>query len=239
VDFVLRKTSSPETEIFFTTAWKIWANRNATWLNNPQISASTTSYQAVTYVEEYIGSTRRVSNVYPVVPGSWSPPAEPFVKLNVTWKYFRKRKTMGVGSIARDHTGAIMGTFSAEIPGLEDGLQRAALSLVRSLQFGHEADFQKLVVEFSHTQLGPIIMSIEECLTELEELIVRIRTFQSLFSHLIFRVVPGFVIRQPKLWHLILRKTTNPRSNRLSFPLFSLIFLNIVFFSSLILFTDT
>ena len=74
-------------------------------------------------MEEYIGSTRRVSNVYPVVPGSWSPPAKPFIKLNVTWKYFRKRKTMGVGSIARDHTGAIMGTFSAEIPGLEDGLQ--------------------------------------------------------------------------------------------------------------------
>lgn len=79
-----------------------------------------------------------------------------------------------------------MVAYCEEFPSSGDGLWRAALSRIKALNFGQEAGFQKLVVEFTDTQLWAFLMSREDCLTKLHELLIYIRDIQSAFCELFF-----------------------------------------------------
>ena len=53
-------------------------------------------------------------------------------------------------------------------------------------------------MEFTNKNLGEIIKSNDECLTEIHDLTVCVRAFQANFSHLSFQVVPGVCNRASK-----------------------------------------
>ena len=84
---------------------------------------------------------------------------------------------MGVGSIVRDRTGAILAAHSEEFTCVGDAISRAASSLLKALQFGLDAGFQRVVVEFTDAQLKALIISKDPCLTELHELLCPIRAY--------------------------------------------------------------
>ncbi len=89
----------------------------------------------------------------------------------------------------RDSTGALIAAYSEEFPYSGDSLQMAAQSLLKTLHFSQEAGFHKRVVEYTNSQLKDLILSQEECLTELNDLLVLIREFYFSFQQLDFNVI--------------------------------------------------
>lgn len=86
---VVMELSSPEKELFFTIAWKIWGNRNNGWLNKPQTKASVLCSQALAYVEEFTEANQKHKLAISTSIKHWKPPMETFVKLNVAWKFIK------------------------------------------------------------------------------------------------------------------------------------------------------
>ena len=134
------------------------------------------------------------------------------VKLNVAWKYFRTRQSMGVGSIVRDRTGAILAAHSEEFTCVGDAISWAASSLLKALQFGLDAGFQRVVVEFTDAQLKVLIISKDPCLTELHELLCPIRAYQNHFSFLHFKSVPRVCNKAAKLLASYAKENNEPSS---------------------------
>ena len=66
-----------------------------------------------------------------------------------------------------------------------------AISMIKALTIYQKVGFQKVMVEFSHSQLKALFMSKEECLMELDDSITRIRNFLSVFCFLDFHVILG------------------------------------------------
>ena len=66
----------------------------------------------------------------------------------------------------------------------------AALALSKAMQFGLEAGFQKLMVEFTDSQIGALLMSKEDCFIELDEMLTQLRALQREFSQLSYHLVP-------------------------------------------------
>ena len=67
----------------------------------------------------------------------------------------------------------------------------AALSLLKALTFGHEVGFQRIMVEFPNTRLKALLNSSEECLSQLQELLVQTQKFYSDYIRLCFSTIHG------------------------------------------------
>lgn len=102
-----------------------------------------------------------------------------------------------------------MVAYSEDIPFSGDALCMAALSLIKALTLDHEAGFQKLVVEFTNTQLKTLLNSAEECLSELNNLIVRIRALSGCFTYLSFLNIPGSCNKVTKLLACSVKENTD------------------------------
>ena len=190
VELVLLQKSKPDIELFFTMAWRIWANRNATWQNNPQLNAKTLGTYASTYVEEYMEANKKLETSLSTVKRHWEPPTEPMFKMNVAWQSFNTRHSKGVGAVIRDHSGSIMAAFCEEFPSSGADLPMVALALSKAMQFGLEVGFQMLVEEFTDSQIGALLTSKEDCFIELDEMLTQLRALQPEFSQLSYHLVP-------------------------------------------------
>uniref|UniRef100_A0A2N9GQD2 Reverse transcriptase zinc-binding domain-containing protein n=1 Tax=Fagus sylvatica TaxID=28930 RepID=A0A2N9GQD2_FAGSY len=191
VGHVLMKSGKLKGEVFFVLAWMIWGCRNDAWLNQSYSEASKLGAKAVTYVEEYLDANKRVESMRPIAAQKWLPPPPNCVKLNVAWKKHTNRTSFGVGSVIRDDASALLAAHCEVLPQAGDDIQMAATSVITALSICQEAGFRNVMVEFSHSQLKALILSKEECLTELHESIDRIRHFQLGFCFLDFHVIPG------------------------------------------------
>ena len=187
----MRTQRQQDIETFFTLAWMIWGNRNNTWLQKPSADAEILGEKAATYVEEYNEVTKKVEDSRSVLCRKWSPPTGSMLKMNVATTYFNTRKSVGLGVVIRNSRGEQMASYCEEFPSAKDGLHSAANAMIKALQFGVDAGFYCLMVEFSHSQLKALIQSTEECLSEIGDQIAHIRNFRTKFSHLDFIVIPG------------------------------------------------
>ncbi len=190
VEVVLKEMASPDIELFFTIAWKIWGSRNECWLHKPHTDAASLGAQALAYTEEFLEANQKQKSALPTSTKSWIPPMDSFVNMNVAWKFQKSMKSYGMGAIIWDHNGALMATFNRDIPLSGDGLKMAAQSLLRALEFGQEAGFHRIVVEFPHTQLHALLNSRTNCLKKFQDVLEQIKSFHSIFSHLSFNVIP-------------------------------------------------
>ncbi len=80
VDNVLQTKSTPNLEISFTIAWKIWTHRNTMWLENKFTTTPMLSLQAVSYVEEFIEVNMKQVSSERAELRKWSPPLNPLVE---------------------------------------------------------------------------------------------------------------------------------------------------------------
>jgi|UniRef100_A0A2N9HI72 hypothetical protein len=210
VDYVIRHLKTPEVELFFTLAWMIWADRNATWLNNPRSDAISLSSKATSYVEEFLDSNNRADHPITNNPPTWTPPPNPQYKLNVSWQRFKTRASLGIGAVIRDSKGALMAAYCEEIPCAGDGLHNAARSLQKSLIFGQEAGFTHIIVEFSHPLLKSLITADEVCLSELEDTLAQIRVCSNFFHHIAFNSISRSCNKAAKSLAIYAKEITEP-----------------------------
>uniref|UniRef100_A0A2N9F1N7 Reverse transcriptase zinc-binding domain-containing protein n=1 Tax=Fagus sylvatica TaxID=28930 RepID=A0A2N9F1N7_FAGSY len=178
VEEVLRTQRQQDIETFFTLAWMIWGNRNNAWLQKPSADAEILGEKAATYVEEYNEVTKKVEDSRSVLCRKWSPPTGSMLKMNVATTYFNTRKSVGLGVVIRNSRGEQMASYCEEFPSAKDSLHSAANAMIKALQFGVDAGFYCLMVEFSHSQLKALIQSTEECLSEIGDQIAHIRNFR-------------------------------------------------------------
>ena len=103
-------------------------------------------------------------------------------------------------------------------------LHSAANAMIKALQFGVDAGFYCLIVEFSHSQLKALIQSTEECLLYIGDQIAHICNFCTKFSHLGFIVIPGSYNRVAKMLVGFAKGNTEPsiwlKALHFSFQLF-------------------
>ena len=93
------KQSMLTIEIFYTTAWMIWRNRNNAWLNNPLIPATFLSSNAISYAEEYLVVNSKMESSRSVSIPKWQPPSGSSVKMNVAWQHMKARQSFRVGAV--------------------------------------------------------------------------------------------------------------------------------------------
>ena len=191
VEHVQQNLQSPAPEIFYTTAWMIWKNRNAAWLNKPTATAEMINKQATSYAEEFLEANSIVEKVISVAKSSWTPPTAPAVKLNVAWKYLKERNSAGVGAVIRDNTGALLAAYCEEFAHHGDSMNMAVLALLKALKFAQESGFTCLQLEFTNGLLKSLLISTEECLTELNDLLVPLHVLVDSFPQIEYHVIPN------------------------------------------------
>jgi hypothetical protein len=161
-------------------------------------------------VEEYNEVTKKVEDSRSVLCRKWSPPTGSMLKMNVATTYFNSRKSVGLGVVIWNSRGEQMASYCEEFPSAKDSLHSAANAMIKALQFGVDAGFYCLMVEFSHSQLKALIQSTEECLSKIGDQIAHIRNFHSKFSHLDFIVIPGSCNRAAKMLAGFAKGNTEP-----------------------------
>ncbi len=79
-----------------------------------------------------------------------------------------------------------MATYCEEISCAGDGRFNVALSLQKALTFSQEEGFTQLIVEFSHPHLKSLISQSEVYISEIEDILSRIRDLSNIFNSLSF-----------------------------------------------------
>ena len=186
-------------ELFFTLAWLIWGNRNNILLQKPGMDAVKMGEKASAYVEEYKEVMKKVEASSTIMVQKWIPPPDPRLKMNVATKYYKSRNAVGVGVVVRNSSGEFMGGYCVEIPSLHTGLQWVAAAMIKALQFGVDAGFKQLIVEFPHPHFMAFLQSNVECLTELGDQLEHIHQFSAFFEFLSFSVISVSCNRAAKI----------------------------------------
>jgi hypothetical protein len=154
--------------------------------------------------------TNEVESARPTLEKKWFPPPSQCVKLNIAWKRFPTRKSVGVGSVIRDSAGVLMAAHCEALQQNGDSLHMAASAVIKALTICKDAGFVDVLVEFSHPLLKALIMSKEECLTELHDSINCIRNFQTIFNSLEFFVIPCSCNKAAMRMAIFAKETTEP-----------------------------
>jgi hypothetical protein len=105
-------------------------------------------------------------------------------KMNIAWKHFKKRANEQCMELEQ-WSEIILGLSWQPIASKSQPLQiiyfMAAQALITSLNFGKDAGFQRLAVEFTDLQLHAMLKSNDTCLTELNDVFVQISGFSRAF----------------------------------------------------------
>jgi ribonuclease HI len=137
-------------ELFASIAYKIWARRNRVVFGGLVLPPSILIKEATDLIEDFRKSREVYSAAGPggqVSHARWLRPAANSIKLNWDAALDNRKKIMGMGIIARDHSGEVKATMCDVIPYIRDPSVAEALAACRAVQFAHNMGAQSVELE--------------------------------------------------------------------------------------------
>ncbi|KAL0016437.1 hypothetical protein SO802_003506 [Lithocarpus litseifolius] len=135
-------------KIFSITAWLLWNWRNAQHFGRPMHPLGHLCSMAGDLLQEYLAAQELepITSIPPVMQ-QWQPPALELVKLNFDAAVFSPLNLAGIGVIARDWNGAVLGALSMPISLSQTVNEMEAIACRKAVQFAKELRLQKVVFQ--------------------------------------------------------------------------------------------
>jgi len=98
-----------------TLAWSLWLNCNKAHTKGSRQTSTIILQLATNLLEEYGLANHRIMVPNITAHTTWTPPHNPWYKVNVDGAVFQHFNAIGIGVIARDHTGQCMAAMSKKL----------------------------------------------------------------------------------------------------------------------------
>jgi len=112
-------TNDHSLEMFSTSVWLIWTQRNQVLMSQPNISVHQILSSAKERVVEFAMTQPAPSITRPDLTSfraKWHPPNLEVVKINCNGAIFKEQKKSGIGVVIRDNNSLVMASMSKLLP---------------------------------------------------------------------------------------------------------------------------
>jgi len=112
-------TKDHNMELFATSVWLIWTQRNQMRLSQPCLSVHQIPSSTKERVAEFVVTQPAPAIIRPdltLLRAMWRPPIPDVVKMNCNRAIFKEQKKSGIGAVIRDSNGLVMASMSKLLP---------------------------------------------------------------------------------------------------------------------------
>lgn len=167
--------------------WFLWKARNKTHFENQKWNSSRILEESFVICSEFkeanASTCASFNNAAPSPPVNWCLPPPGIIKFNVDGAVDMSGGLVGVGIVARDHAGQILGTVSIPFPGLFSPRTAEALGFREALITAANKGFSSIIVEGDSIQivqaLTQVGKSFSDCSSILSDCLELIHLFSS------------------------------------------------------------
>ena len=143
-------TNQQDLELFSTSAWLIWTQRNQIHLNKPSINSHLLAAMTKELVIEFAQTVPLPP--YPRLATNstqtwWRPPTQGMVKINYDGATFKDQKKSGVGVVIRDDNSMVLASMSKQLPQLYSALEVEIMAASIALLFASQLGFHRAILE--------------------------------------------------------------------------------------------
>lgn len=116
----------------------------------------------------------------------WQTPPLGFVKINFDGAVFKDTNMSSVGVVIRDNNGAVLASFSENIPQAYKADKIEALAAMKALSFAHELGFRSAVLKGDSLRLIQALKSEVHSLSPLGLLLEDVKVYARNFVRLLY-----------------------------------------------------
>ena len=127
--------------------WAIWNSRNAIVSQDEAGTSQGTGKTALNLYQEYQKAKHIPVAVVPRVLQRWQAPPDGFVKINFDGGICVHERLGGLGVIARDSGGNVLGALQTVVKEVMEPVVVEAYAAAKALEFGKDMGFQKIILE--------------------------------------------------------------------------------------------
>ena len=191
-DFIhhgLQILNSPDIELFFTIAWRLWTARNDRKWDNHQIQAKEVYCQAGCYVQEFLNQKESDQEQQLRPAHHWFPPCNRDFKINVVVQWRKQSNSGSVGIVIQDSSGHVKAALGDHCSTVGDVTQLFASAILKSLWLALYMRLQRVLVEGDCKDLMDDLNSSAPYLSPYGTLVEELKQFVPLFSSIQFKFI--------------------------------------------------
>ena len=127
--------------------WAIWNNRNAVVMQENARNSQGVAMFAASYYQEYKNATAKEERIVTAEKQIWSKPPLNVIKINFDGSVNEEGRKGGIGVIARDENGEVMGALQTSVEGITDPSSIEAHAACQAIQFAYNMGFMNIILE--------------------------------------------------------------------------------------------
>ena len=190
VHYGIQILNTPDIELLFIIAWKLWMARNDRKWENLFVAARDISCQAGSLVTDFLDQGQAFNEQITRAKCKWHPPNDSVYKVNVAMHWRPLTFRGGFGIVIRDSLGSVLAAMCDTSLQLGDELQLFAFAIQKSLLLAKELEVHNLIVEGDCGDLMGFLKTLGPCLAHYGTLVDEIKELSPMFSNFHFTTIP-------------------------------------------------
>ncbi|XVE86314.1 hypothetical protein DITRI_Ditri18aG0025900 [Diplodiscus trichospermus] len=143
----IRELNQEQLQQHIITLWAIWNARNSEIHGEKRKPALEIARFVHHYIRDFTLAQQRTVEHRTSLPGKWNPPSNGLVKINFDGSFYQCAKRCGIGVVARDSEGFVLGAHVSSKTCVLDPFMAEAYAAVRAFQFAYEMGFTNVMFE--------------------------------------------------------------------------------------------
>jgi hypothetical protein len=193
VEVCLRELTSPDVELFFSTAWFLWCARNELVWEGKNSLVTDICCRASVLAFEFLEVDGVESPSHGDGVGNsllWTPPPPGCYKMSVACHLLPSSAKVGIGVIIRDCTGWVAAAAGFVLGSPSDHLSRFAYAVFYAMQFAYETGFRcNIEVEVPSREVLNLLKFDSPCLAPCGDLIDDIGAWLPFYTKVVFSFI--------------------------------------------------
>ena len=183
--WISKVTDKMDSECFefgLIVIWAIWMSRNAVVMNGDTRDSYGITKFAMQFYQEYKNAIKWDEKSDSREVQKWKKPPQGIIKINFDGSFKVAERKGGIGVIARDDKGDIVGAAQAINQGITDPLVVEATAAIRALMFAKDMGFTRIILEGDALMLITKILQAQPSLSVIGNLVAAAKDLMKQFN---------------------------------------------------------